>query len=61
MRKLARPFLPILYAFLRTEAGKRLLIELLRAASKQATNTLDDQAVDFLESRLYPNTTTALQ
>ena len=61
MRKLAKPFLPILYAFLRSEAGKKLLLDLLKAASKQTTNTLDDQAVDFLESRLYPKSTTNLQ
>ena len=61
MRKLAKPYLPLLYAFLRSDAGKKLLIELLKAASKQTTNTLDDQAVNFLQSRLYPNSTTTLQ
>jgi len=33
----------------------------LKAAAKQTTNTLDDQAVDFLESRLYPKSNTNLQ
>ena len=47
MRKLAKPFLPLLYAFLRSETGKKLLLDLLKAASKQTTNTLDDQAVNF--------------
>ena len=61
MRKLTKPFLPLLYAFLRSEAGKKMLLDLLKAASKQTTNTLDDQAVDFLESRLYPKSTTNLQ
>jgi len=61
MRKLAKPFLPILYAFLRSESGKKLLLNLLKAAAKQTTNTLDDQAVDFLESRLYPKSNTNLQ
>ena len=61
MRKLAKPFLPLLYAFLRSEAGKKLLLNLLKAAAKQTTNTLDDQAVDFLESRLYPKSNTNLQ
>ena len=61
MRKLAKPFLPILYAFLRSESGKKLLLNLLKAAAKQTTNTLDDQAVNFLQSRLYPNSTTTLQ
>ena len=61
MRKLAKPFLPILYAFLRSESGKKLLLNLLKAAAKQTTNTLDDQAVNFLQSRLNPNSTTTLQ
>tara|TARA_B100000902_G_scaffold181834_1_gene174693 strand:- start:617 stop:802 length:186 start_codon:yes stop_codon:yes gene_type:complete len=61
MRKLAKPFLPILYAFLRSETGKKLLLDLLKATAKQTTNTLDDEAVNFLQSRLYPNSTTKLQ
>ncbi len=61
MKKLAKPFLPILYAFLRSEAGKKLLLNLLKAAAKQTTNTLDDQAVNFLQARLFPNSTTTLQ
>ena len=61
MRKLAKPFLPLLYAFLRSESGKKLLLDLLKAAAKQTTNTLDDQAVDFLESRLFPKSNTNLQ
>jgi hypothetical protein len=42
-------------------AGKKLLLDLLKAAAKQTTNTLDDQAVNFLQARLYPNSTTTLQ
>ena len=61
MRKLAKPFLPLLYAFLRSETGKKLLLDLLRSAAKQTTNTLDDQAVDFLQARLYPKSNTNLQ
>ena len=61
MKKLFKPFLPVLYAFLRSDAGKKLLLNLLKAAAKQTTNTLDDQAVDFLQARLYPNSTTTLQ
>ena len=44
MRKLAKPFLPLLYAFLRSETGKKLLLDLLKSAAKQTTNTHDDQA-----------------
>ena len=61
MRKLFKPFLPLLYSFLRSEAGKKLLLNLLKAAAKQTTNKLDDQAVDFLESRLFPESNTNLQ
>ena len=61
MKKLFKPFLPVLYAFLRSNAGKKLLLNLLKAAAKQTTNALDDQAVNFLQARLYPNSTTTLQ
>ena len=61
MRKLFKPFLPLLYAFLRSEAGKKLLLDLLKAAAKQTTNKLDNQAVEFLESRLFPKSNTNLQ
>ena len=61
MRKLFKPLLPLLYSFLRSESGKKLLLDLLKAAAKQTTNTLDDQAVDFLQARLYPKSNTNLQ
>ena len=61
MRKLFKPLLPLLYAYLRSEAGKKLLLDLLKSAAKQSTNKLDDQAVDFLESRLFPESNTNLQ
>jgi len=61
MRKLVKPFLPLLYAFLRSETGKKLLLDLLRSAAKQTTNTLDDEAVNFLQSRLYPKSNMSLQ
>jgi len=61
MGKLVKPFRPILYAFLRSEAGKKLLLDLLKAAAKQSTNTLDDQAVNFLQARLFPSSNTKLQ
>ena len=61
MKKLLKPFLPILYAFLRSEEGKKFIINILKAAAKQTSNTLDDQAVDFVKARLYPSSTTTLQ
>ena len=61
MRKLFKPLLPLFYAYLRSEAGKKLLLDLLKSAAKQTTNTLDDEAVNFLQSRLYPKSNTNLQ
>ena len=40
---------------------KRLILDLLKALVKQTDNTLDDQAVAFIEARMYPNSTTGLQ
>ena len=34
---------------------------LLKALAKQTDNTIDDQVVSFVEARLYPGSTTALQ
>ena len=61
MRKLLKPFKPLVYSFLRSNAGKKFIIDLLEQAAKQTTNTLDDQAVSFIKARLYPNSTTTLQ
>ena len=52
---------PILLVFIKSKAMKRLIIDLLKAIAKQTDNTLDDQAVSFIESRLYPSSTTNLQ
>ena len=54
-------FKPILLAFVRTQAFKRLILDLLKALAKQTDNTLDDQAVEFIEDRLWPNKSTKLQ
>ncbi len=61
MKKVLKPLKPLLYAFLRSDSGKKLIINLLEQAAKQTTNTLDDQAVSFIKARLYPNSTTTLQ
>ena len=44
-----------------SKAMKRLIIDLLKALVKQTDNTIDDQAVAFIEARLYPGSTTNLQ
>ena len=52
---------PILMVFIKSKAMKRLVIDLLKALVKQTDNTIDDQAVAFIEARLYPGSTTNLQ
>ena len=54
-------FKPILLVFIKSKAMKRLIIDLLKALAKQTDNTIDDQAVAFIEARLYPGSTTNLQ
>ena len=45
---------PLLLKFLSTSACKQLVVDLLRAICKQTSNNLDDHAVDYLESQLFP-------
>ena len=45
---------PLLLKFLSTSACKQLIVDLLRTICKQTSNSLDDQAVDFLEKQLFP-------
>jgi|TARA_Y100000052_G_scaffold14692_1_gene14368 hypothetical protein len=52
---------PILLVFIKSKAMKRLIIDLLKAIAKETDNSIDDQAVNFIEARMYPGSTTALQ
>jgi hypothetical protein len=52
---------PILMIFIKSKAMKRLVLDLLKALVKQTDNTIDDQAVAFIESRMFPGSTTNLQ
>ena len=52
---------PILMIFIKSKAMKRLILDLLKALAKQTDNTLDDQAVSFIEARMFPGSTTNLQ
>tara|TARA_R100000329_G_scaffold38200_1_gene36038 strand:- start:145 stop:321 length:177 start_codon:yes stop_codon:yes gene_type:complete len=52
---------PILMVFIKSKAMKRLVLDLLKALVKQTDNTIDDQAVAFIESRMFPGSTTNLQ
>jgi hypothetical protein len=54
-------FKPILLVFIKSKAMKRLIVDLLKALAKQTDNTLDDQAVSFIEARMFPGSTTNLQ
>ena len=52
---------PILMIFIKSKAMKRLVIDLLKALVKQTDNTIDDQAVGFIEARMFPGSSTNLQ
>ena len=52
---------PILLVFIKSKAMKRLIIDLLKAIAKETDNSIDDQAVSFIEARMYPGSTTNLQ
>lgn len=47
---------PILFAFLKSESVKRLVLDLLRAYVSTTDNTIDDQVCDFVEKNLFPTT-----
>jgi hypothetical protein len=44
---------PLLFSFLQSEKVKRLVVDLLRKLAEQSDNTVDDQAVDFIERGLF--------
>ena len=52
---------PILLVFIKSKAMKRLIVDLVTAIAQQTDNSIDDQAVDFIESRMFPGSTTNLQ
>ena len=45
---------PILFAFLRGKALKKLALDIIRAMDKKTDNTVDDRLVDALEKALFP-------
>ena len=45
---------PIIFAFLRGNALKKLLLDIARVMVKKADNTIDDRLVDALEKALFP-------
>ena len=52
---------PILMIFIKSKGMKRLVLDLLKALVKQTDTTIDDQAVAFIEARMFPGSTTSLQ
>ena len=45
---------PILFAFLRGKALKKLALDIVRAMVKKTDNTVDDRLCDALEKALFP-------
>ena len=45
---------PIIFAFLRGKALKKLALDIIRAMVKKTDNTVDDRLVDALEKALFP-------
>jgi len=43
---------PILFAFVQSEAVKKLVIDLLVKIAESTDNTVDDQAIEFIVSRI---------
>ena len=52
---------PILLVFIKSKAMNRLIVDLLKAIAKPTDNSIDDQAVEFIEARMFPGSTTNLQ
>lgn len=44
---------PILFSFINSDKVKRLVVDLLTKLAEQTDNTVDDQAVAFIERGLF--------
>ena len=44
---------PILFSFISSDKVKRLVVDLLKKLSEQTDNTVDDEAVKFIERGLF--------
>jgi len=44
---------PVLFSFLNSEKVKRLIVDLLTKLAEQSDNTVDDEAVKFIERGLF--------
>ena len=45
---------PIIFAFLRGKAIKKLALDIVRAMVKKSDNSVDDRLCDMLEKALFP-------
>jgi hypothetical protein len=43
---------PLLFSFVQSKAVKKLIVDMLEALAKRTDNTLDDQAVALIKSKL---------
>ena len=44
---------PILFSFVNSDKVKRLVVDLLKKLAEQTDNTVDDEAVKFIERGLF--------
>ena len=47
---------PILLAFIKSDAVKQLIVDVLEAYSASTDNTIDDKAVELIKKNLFPGT-----
>ncbi len=45
---------PLLFAFLKSDQVKRLIVDMLHKLAQSTDNKVDDQAVKFIEDGLFP-------
>tara|TARA_Y100001963_G_C6715578_1_gene416463 strand:+ start:992 stop:1153 length:162 start_codon:yes stop_codon:yes gene_type:complete len=45
---------PILFAFVKSDSVKKLIVDLLKKLVSTTDNTIDDQAVALIEKNLFP-------
>ena len=46
---------PILFAFLKSDSVKHLIVDLLSKLVESTDNTIDDAAVELIRKNLFPN------
>ena len=46
---------PILLTFCKTNAVKKLILDLIKALVKTTDNTIDDKIVELIETKLWPS------